>query len=78
MTRYVPAVVSVLMFAFASGAWAQTSPQHQHTITAPNVIDGAAHPELISDSVAFRLYLVAVSTGKIQPRPNKNTSVLTF
>jgi hypothetical protein len=46
------------MFAF--GAWAQT-PQHQHV--TPNVIDGAVHPELIPDSIAYRLYLVAVSTG---------------
>jgi len=50
------------MFAFAS--WAQSPPQHQHTIAAPNLIDGAAHPELIPDSVAYRLYLVAVSTGQ--------------
>jgi hypothetical protein len=65
MTRYVPTVVSVLMFAFAFGAWAQTSPpQHQHNVAAPNLIDGAAHPELIPDSVAFRLYLVAVSRGQ--------------
>jgi hypothetical protein len=27
------------------------------------LIDGSAHPELIPDSVAYRLYLVAVSTG---------------
>jgi hypothetical protein len=38
---------------------------HQHT-AAPNVnvIDGAVHPELIPDSVAYRLYLVTVSTGQ--------------
>jgi len=61
MTRYVPAVLSVLMFAF--GAWAQISPpQHQHV--APKLIDGTVHPELIPDSVAYRLYLVAVSTGQ--------------
>jgi hypothetical protein len=61
MTRYVTAVVGVLMFAFA--AWAQSSPpQHQHV--APNVIDGAVHPELIPDSVAYRLYLVPISTGQ--------------
>src|SRR6266403_4168250 len=63
MTRYVPAVASVLMFAFAFGAWAQSSPpQHQHV--APNLIDGAVHPERIPDSVAYRLYLVTVSTGQ--------------
>jgi len=51
------------MFTF--GAWAQTSPpQHQHNVAAPNLIDGAVHPELIPDSLAYRLYLVAVSTGQ--------------
>jgi len=51
------------MFAFAFGAWAQSSPpQHQHV--APNLIDGAVHPERIPDSVAYRLYLVTVSTGQ--------------
>ncbi len=61
MTRYVTAVAGVLMFAFA--AWAQSSPpQHQHV--TPNLIDGAVHPELIPDSMAYRLYLVAVSTGQ--------------
>lgn len=67
MARYVTTIVSALMFAF--GTWAQASPpQHQHDITAPNLIDGAAHPELIPDSVAYRLYLVAVSTN---PNPTE-------
>jgi|SRR6267142_2365184 len=62
MVRYVTLFVSCV---FALGAWAQTSPpQHQHNVAVPNLIDGAAHPELIPDSVAFRLYLVAVSTGQ--------------
>lgn len=62
MTRYVTAVACVLVFAF--GARAQSSPpQHQHNVTTPNVIDGAVHPELIPDSIAYRLYLVALSTG---------------
>lgn len=59
MIRYVAPVLAGLMFAFV--AWAQTSPaQHQHV--APNLIDGAVHPELIPDSTAYRLYLAAVST----------------
>ena len=67
MTRFVTAVAGALMFAFT--AWAQSSPpQHQHTVAAPNLIDGAVHPELIPDSVAYRLYLVAVSTG---PNPTE-------
>jgi hypothetical protein len=62
MTQYVTAVACALMFAF--GAWAQTSPPHNHQVTAPKLIDGAVHPELIPDSVAYRLYLVAVSTSQ--------------
>jgi hypothetical protein len=62
MTQYVTAVACALMFAF--GAWAQTSPPHNHQVTAPKMIDGAVHPELIPDSVAYRLYLVAVSRGQ--------------
>jgi len=58
MTRYVPAVIGVLVFAF--GAWAQTSPpQHQHA--APNMIDGAVHPEMIQDKDAYRLFFLTVA-----------------
>src|SRR4029077_6525313 len=55
--RYITGFVLSL---FAFGTRAQTPPKHQHA--AANVIDGAAHPELIPDSVAYRLYFVAVST----------------
>jgi hypothetical protein len=61
MIRYVTTVL--VLSVFALGAWAQTSPpQHQHA--AANAIDGAVHPELIPDAVAYRLYLVTVSTGQ--------------
>jgi hypothetical protein len=61
MIRYAT-VLLLSMFAF--GAWAQSSPPtYQHNITTPNLIDGAVHPELIPDSVAYRLYFVTVSTG---------------
>ena len=61
MNRYLAAVAGVLMVPI--GARAQSAPlQHQHT--APSLIDGSVHPELIPDSVAYRLYLVAVSTGQ--------------
>jgi hypothetical protein len=61
MIRYV---IVLVLSMFALGAWAQSSPPlHQHNITAPNLIDGAVHPELIPDSVAYRLYFVAVSIG---------------
>ncbi len=63
MQRFITAVVSVFMLAV--GAWGQSSPpQHQHNVATPNLIDGMLHPELIPDSVAYRLYLVALSTGQ--------------
>ena len=68
MVRYVSLCV---WFAFAIGAWAQNSPPpHQHT--AQNIIDGAVHPELIPDSVAYRLYFVAVSETP-SPLPNESS-----
>jgi hypothetical protein len=33
--------------------------EHKHT--APHIVDGAVHPELIPDSVAYRLYFLVVS-----------------
>lgn len=59
MIRYVPVLV---LSVFALGAWAQTSPpQHQHPNVNVTVIDGAKNPELISDSTAYRVWLVMVS-----------------
>jgi hypothetical protein len=60
----VPYVMVIVLSMFAFGAWAQTSSPHNHQVVAPKLIDGAVHPELIPDSVAYRLYLVAVSTGQ--------------
>lgn len=55
MSRYFTLLIS---FVFALGAWAQSSPSHQH---ADTVVDGAKNPELIPDSTAYRLWLVTVS-----------------
>lgn len=55
MIRYVTLFV---LSVFAVGAWAQTSPPHQHSET---VIDGAKNPELIPDSTAHRLWFITVS-----------------
>lgn len=61
MFRYLTALSTALVLAV--GAQAQSSPpQHQHA--APKLIDGAVHPELVPDSVAYRLYLVAVSIDR--------------
>jgi hypothetical protein len=56
----------LLVCAFGIVTWAQQSSalSQPHQQQAPNVIDGSAHPELIPDSVAYRLYLVAVSTAQ--------------
>jgi hypothetical protein len=57
MIRWVALFVLSML---ALGTWAQTStPQHQH----PNetVVEGAKNPELIPDSMAYRLWLVTVS-----------------
>jgi hypothetical protein len=59
----IPYVTVLVLSVFALGAWAQNSPPH-HQLAAPNMVDGAAHPELIPDSVAYRLYLVAISTSQ--------------
>lgn len=39
---------------------ATTTHVHSSPTTAPNVVDGKVHPELIPDSAAFRLYFVVV------------------
>jgi hypothetical protein len=64
------AIITLLsLCVFALGAWAQSPPQHQHA--AANIIDGAVHPELIPDAVAYRLYLLTVSEGPA-PLPHES------
>jgi len=53
--------VFLVTFAFASILLAQTNTHSNHNHPANVVIDGAVHPELIPDSVAYRLYFVTVS-----------------
>jgi len=55
---------SMCLGVFISQVSAQTSSNpHQHPVSSSS-IDGAMHPELIPDSLAYRLYFVAVSTGQ--------------
>ncbi len=55
-------LASVVFCSRAPRVQAQSSTiPHQHGAASP-LIDGAVHPELIPDSLAYRLYLVAVST----------------
>jgi hypothetical protein len=69
MSRYF---TILLLSVFPLGTWAQNSPPaHQHV--QPVMIDGSVHPELIPDSIAYRLYLVAVST---RPNPNEAEQAL--
>ncbi len=72
MVRTIRFAVAFVLSAFAVVTWAQAqnSPPHQHT--TPDLIDGAIHPELIPDSVAYRLYFVAVSENPT-PRPNESS-----
>ena len=37
--------------------------QHDHNVAA-NVIDGAVHPELISDITAYRLFFLVIANGQ--------------
>ena len=51
----------VLLYGPAPRVQAQNSATpHQHAAASP-MIDGAVHPELIPDSVAYRLYFITVS-----------------
>jgi hypothetical protein len=62
MIRYVLAVCCcVLVCGFSSQAQSQNSTAHQLAQVAVIKVDGAEHPELIPDSTAYRLYLLAVS-----------------
>jgi hypothetical protein len=48
---------------------AQNSTTHQHE--QADMIDGSAHPELIPDAVAYRLYFVVISENPT-PLPNES------
>ena len=65
MIRYVTVLV---LSMFALGAWAQNPSPHQHA--AADIIDGSVHPELIPDSVAYRLYFFLIAEKPI-PLPNE-------
>src|SRR5258708_37750208 len=64
MTRCVIAVVAALVLSVSAGGSRAQNQTHAHTVAGPGVIDGAVHPDLIPDAVAYRLYLFTVSTGQ--------------
>jgi hypothetical protein len=53
-------LMSIALCLLSPFAQAQDAP-HQHPDTT--LVDGAVHPELIPDSVAYRLYFLTHSTG---------------
>ena len=57
---YVKIIVRsfALLIVTTTASWAQ-SPPHQHP--KADIIDGSVNPQAIPDSVAYRLYFVAVS-----------------
>ena len=55
-------IMAVALLLALGGAWGQSPPpNHQHPASPPNLIDGAKHPELVSDAAAYRLYLITLS-----------------
>jgi hypothetical protein len=47
------------------GMSTSAAPQYQHA--APNVIDGAVHPEMIQDKDAYRLFFLTVAADPAAP-----------
>lgn len=65
MIRSGTILVGLVFCACISFAQVASSPSvhnHQTGPTGPPAIDGSVHPELIPDSLAYRLYFVALST----------------
>jgi hypothetical protein len=58
MIRYA---TLLLLSVCAFGTWAHDPVARQHSETAADTIDGSKNPELIPDSLAFRLYFIALS-----------------
>lgn len=58
MIRYA---TLLLLSVCALGAWAHDPVAHQHAGAAADLVDGSKNPELIPDSLAFRLYFIALS-----------------
>jgi hypothetical protein len=63
MIRCLATLLVLFVCSILTCAQNSPPPQHQHAVTATDTIDGAVHPELIPESLAYRLYFVAVSTG---------------
>jgi len=55
-------LIGIALYSLAPLAQAQNVAPHQHSETS-DMIDGAVHPELIPDSIAYRLYFLTNSTG---------------
>jgi len=66
MVRPLVILAGLVICVSTSNAQVTSAPApHQHpTVVQSPVIDGATNPELIPDSLAYRLYFVAVSTAQ--------------
>lgn len=60
MTRVLSLVLCIAFCLVGLSKAQDSTAPHQHANT---VIDGAVHPELIPDSIAYRLYFYTLSTG---------------
>jgi hypothetical protein len=67
------AVISCLLLATAHGQFISDQlepPTHAYSLPTVGIIDGATNPELVRDSVAYRLYFIAVSENS-DPSPDQ-------
>lgn len=62
MSRLLPLLILIAYSTFVLPARAQNTAHSQQHGSTP-MIDGAVHPELIPDSIAYRLYFLIASTG---------------
>ena len=67
MSRLLVAMVVLALLCSTPRIRAQ-NPTNPHEHGSSSVIDGAEHPELIPDSIAYRLFFVTVS---LKPNPTQ-------
>jgi hypothetical protein len=53
-------IVALGFSVLVSSSYCQSFPPHHHA-AADTIVDGAIHPEMIPDSIAYRLYFVTVA-----------------
>jgi hypothetical protein len=53
-------IVALALSILVPSSFGQNSPPH-HRESGDAIVDGAIHPEMIPDSIAYRLYFVTLS-----------------